>query len=327
MRIVHESPELLIVAERAVGLRLAGAIVVGIGATFLVAGIHVGSLGLTLGGAIVFVVGALLVVLPASTTFSFSRGDDRFVVARRRMWDVGRGDWYMEYPLRDIAAARLDTFDRAGRNTWRVIVQLADGRTIPFTSYYTSGHASKLEIANRISTFLRLPAAAAPPSASPYAITRAGRRAMIGISLLFVVVGAAFAGLGGVMVAREYHRLSTWQPVQATVLGTHVDVNSDSDGETYKPVVDYRYRVGGQTYTSRRTLPTGEGRSGRWAYRVIARFNVGGTYTAWYDPADPSDAFIVRSRSIIAPVFTIIGLVAVLGGCAGVVSQLRTPAA
>ena len=104
-------------------------------------------------------------------------------------------------------------------------------------------------------------------------------------------------------------------------------MESDSDGDTYRPVVEYRYQVDDRPYTSTRTLPIAESRSGKWAHRVIGRFTVGNTYTAWYDPEAPSEAFIVRSRSMIAPVFTLIGVLAALGGCLGVVSAVRTKVA
>jgi len=132
-----------------------------------------------------------------------------------------------------------------------------------------------------------------------------------------------FGSIGAVRLVAEYRRLATWQPVDATVLRKRVDVRYDSDGNTYRPEVMYRYSVNGQTYTSTHTLPVNESRSGRWAYRVIDRFAVGGRYTAWYDPAKPSDAFIVRSHSIIAPVFTVIGLVVTLGACMAVIGALK----
>jgi hypothetical protein len=98
---------------------------------------------------------------------------------------------------------------------------------------------------------------------------------------------------------------------------------SDSDGDTYRPVIEYRYQVDDRLYTSTRALPIPESRSGKWAREVIAGFSVGGRYTAWYDPGAPSEAFIVRSHSIIAPVFALLGILVGLGGCVAVVSAIR----
>ena len=285
MRIVHESPDLLIVAERV--------------------------LGVTIG-----------------RTLYFNRGEKRLVIARRGLWKRERGG-FDEFPLRDVAAIRVEeskSLGDGGGSAWRLVVRLADERSIPFTSYYTSGYAAKADLATRIASFLGVEtnAHALTGNRSPYAIVPGARRAAVGIAFAFVCFGLLFGYFGAVRLTREYRRLATWRPVQATVLGKRVDARIDSDGNTYRPEVTYRYSVNDHTYTSTHTLPLNESRSGRWAYRVIDGFSVGGTYTAWYDPANPSDAFIVRSRSIIAPVFTAIGLVVTLGGCAAVVSVLRS---
>jgi hypothetical protein len=126
------------------------------------------------------------------------------------------------------------------------------------------------------------------------------------------------------MLVLEYRRLVDWTPVQATVLATRVESHSDSDGTTYSPVVVYRYWVNDQQFTSRRALPVNESRSGRWAHRVVGQFNPGRTYTAWYDPANPADAFIVRAHSVIAPVFTLIGALVIVAACAVAASARRS---
>jgi hypothetical protein len=148
---------------------------------------------------------------------------------------------------------------------------------------------------------------------SPYAIVRHRRTTTIGLAIACVIIAVVFGSIGTTMLAREYLRLARWQAVQATVLETRVDAHSNSDGNTYLPVVVYRYTVNDRAYTSSRALPVNESRSGSWANQVIAPFTVGGTYTAWYDPGSPSDAFIVRTHSIIAPVFTLIGALAIVG--------------
>ena len=108
-----------------------------------------------------------------------------------------------------------------------------------------------------------------------------------------------------------------FQPVTATVLGTRVDEHSDSDGSTYEPVVVYRYRVGDREFTASRVTPLKESRSGGWARRVTTRYSVGGTYTAFYDPENPAEAFLMRSRSILPWAFIGIPLVGILFVAAG----------
>jgi hypothetical protein len=114
------------------------------------------------------------------------------------------------------------------------------------------------------------------------------------------------------MLMKEQRRLSVYQPVTATVLGTRVDEHTDSDGSTYEPVVVYRYRVGGREYTASRVTPLEESRGGRWARSVTARYEVGGTYTAFYDPANPEDAYLLRTRSVLPWAFVVMPLVAIV---------------
>jgi hypothetical protein len=113
--------------------------------------------------------------------------------------------------------------------------------------------------------------------------------------------------MGGAIMAREQQRLTTWLPVEATMLSKDVDENSDSDGTTYRPVVVYRYYVNDRPYTSNRVHPISQGRSGGWAHRIVAQYDLNARYTAWYNPADPTEAFLRRSRNIVAPIFAGIG--------------------
>lgn len=329
MRIVHESPDLLIVAEPAIGMRVCGGVLAAGGMGLVAMGVSTDSRPAIIAGACILVIGALFLLLPSISTFYFNRGEKRLVIARRRAWERP-SERYDEYPLSDVVAVRADESRSTddGGSTWRVVVALADGRTVPFTSYYTSGYDAKADMAARIARFLGAETNAPPLAGpwSPHAIIRQSRRAAVGIALIFVAFGAVFGGFGVVNLTREYRRLATWLPVEATVLQKRVDVRYDSDGNTYRPEVTYRYAVDDRVYTSTHTLPLNESRSGRWAYRVIDRFTIGARYTAWYDPANPADAFIVRSHSIIAPVFTAIGVVVTLGGCAAVVSVLRRTA-
>ena len=77
-------------------------------------------------------------------------------------------------------------------------------------------------------------------------------------------------------------------------------------------MVVYRYRVGDREYTASRVTPLKESRSGGWARRVTARYSVGDSYTAFYDPENPADAFLMRSRSILPWAFIAIPAIGIL---------------
>jgi hypothetical protein len=327
MRIVRETPDLLVVAESAAGLRVCGAVLGATGAGLVAIGWQAGSVPGWIAGACILLVGAMFAILPATSRFSFNRSEKRLVVTRRHIWTRGSSG-VEEFPLNDIVAVRAEKarFTTDDENTWRIVVELSSGRAIPFESYYTSGYTPKAEMAARIASFVGAGTNARDPlGGSPYAIKPESRGVALLIAFAVAIVGAAFGAFGVVSLTREYERLSTWLPVPATVLSKRVDIRVDSEGDTYRPEVVYRYSVNDRPYTSRNALPLNESRSGTWAHRVIAPFAVGGTYTAWYDPANPSHAFIVRSHSIIAPVFTAIGLIVTLSGCVAIVAVLRTP--
>jgi hypothetical protein len=326
MRIVHDTPELLIVAERADGMRVCGGVLALFGAGLVATGFRIDSTAAQIVGGFVGVLGLAFLLLPSISTFYFNRGEKRLIIARRRVWER-QTERYDEHPLANVSAVMAEESREAGKgaSTWRVVVRLNDGRSIPFTPYYTTGYPAKAAMAGRIASFLGVEtnALTAGGPKSPFAMVPGSRPAAIGIAFVFVIFGLVFGSIGGIALTREYHRLATWQPVQARVLEKRVDAHVDSDGNTYRPAVTYRYEVNGRTYTSTRTLPINESRSGRWAYRIIERFAIGGTYTAWYDPTDPANAFLVRSHSLIAPIFAAIGLVVTLGGCAAMVGVVR----
>ena len=147
MRVTHHTPDLLIVAEDAIGMRTGGGIVAAVGAALAGTGTRVNSLPAEIVGGGLFVIGVLFLVLPRISTFYFNRGEKRLVVSRRRTF---RGDTgYDEYPLRDVVAVRAQEAPSGedGTKTWRVAVALADGRSIPFTSYYSSGYNAKAAMA------------------------------------------------------------------------------------------------------------------------------------------------------------------------------------
>jgi len=301
MKIVAHTPTQLIIRDSAMTLRVLGGFLVALAAFIIWIGLTQdpeGRVGVapTVIGSLVAIGGVLMFTLPKQKTFAFSKTERVFVIAKERFGRVERET----IPLRDIKDVALEESSSSDSgSTYRVSMTLADERRIPWTSYYTSGVASKRAVVNLVREFLELDAAPGLGSGAPTALDeRDVRRGRIGLIAMGVFC-SLFLGIGVTMAAKEQRRLSVFQPVTATVLGTRVDTHSDSDGSTYEPVVVYRYRVGDREYTASRVTPLKESRSGGWARRVTARYNVGGNYTAFYDPANPADAFLVRSRSFL----------------------------
>jgi len=318
MKIVALTPTELIIRDSAATLRIMGGFLAALGAFAIGLGVTnhpdggVSAVPISI-GTVIAICGALLVALPPRKTFAFSKTERVFVIAKQRFGRVER----QTIPLRDIADVLLEESSSSDGSTYRVAVTLADQRRIPWTSYYTSGVSSKRAIVNVVRDFLALEQT---PGLGSGAVTEKDEReARRGRKALYVM-GAfccVFLAFGGTMLAKEQRRLSVYLPVSATVLSTRVEEHSDSDGSTYEPVVVYRYRVQDREYTASRVTPLKESRSGGWASRVAARYQVGSEYTAFYDPADPGEAFLLRKRSVLPWGFVgipLVGLLLIAGG-------------
>lgn len=320
MKIVANTPTQLIIRDSAMTMRGLGAFIAALGAYAIWLGVAQdpdGQIGVvpTVLGSLVALGGLALLAIPPRKTFAFSKTERVFVIATERFGRVHR----QTIPLRDIADVSLEESSSSdSASTYRVAVTLADRRRIPWTSYYTSGLVSKRAIVQIVREFLDLEPTPGLGSSAPTAKDeRDARRAQYGLyaaGLFF----CGFLGVGVTMVAKEQRRLSVFQPVTATVMSTRVEEHSSSNGSTYEPVVAYRYEVNGREYVASGVTPLTESRSGRWAYRVSAHYQAANNYTAFYDPANPAEAFLMRSRSIIPWAFIGIPLIAILGIGAGI---------
>jgi uncharacterized protein DUF3592 len=312
MKIVARTPTELIIRDSAMPLRAIGAFLFPFGSlaiwlaftTDAESGVKLAPLII---GAILVMGGVALLVLPAVKTFAFSKTDKVFIIAKQRFGRVERE----MIPLRDVADVTLEESRDEGV-AYRIAVTLKDQRRIPWTSYYTSGVASKRAIVDLVRDFLGLEANPALGSSAPTATTERDLRRTRMLILGMGAFCSLFLGIGAVTLAKEHRRLTTYRPVSATVLSTSVEEHSDSDGSTYEPVVVYRYYVDDRPYTASRVTPLKSSRSGRWAHRIVAKYRVGDSYTAYYDPAEPSEAFLMRSRSIIPWAFIAIPSIGLL---------------
>jgi Protein of unknown function (DUF3592) len=123
---------------------------------------------------------------------------------------------------------------------------------------------------------------------------------------LFDNIGGALVGLvvllfwGALIVSATSNvfQVVTYRPMQVRVLDRRVDsIKHYSRGQTsysYEPIVKFSYTVDGRAYTGRRVTPLGESHSQEWARETIDRFAVGGVYQGYYNPLDPSDAYLIR---------------------------------
>ena len=122
----------------------------------------------------------------------------------------------------------------------------------------------------------------------------------IWFGVIFAIGGLFFSAYGGVLAARQRHMLMTYVPTSARVSSASVQTHTDSHGtETYSPDIRYVYSVNGVNHQSNQAGPLSTSESGSWAARVVARYPPGTVTTAWYDPSDPSKAFLLHEPDFV----------------------------
>jgi hypothetical protein len=122
---------------------------------------------------------------------------------------------------------------------------------------------------------------------------------------------STFLILGGKLAYDQHVRLTSWQPVVVRVLSTTIKNHHSRNGkgrDTWSPAVMYVYEVDGQPYSSSQVLPVNESRSGSWAEHIADRYAPGRSYTAWYNPADPKQAYLLHEASWLPYIFLVVPL-------------------
>jgi uncharacterized protein DUF3592 len=118
-------------------------------------------------------------------------------------------------------------------------------------------------------------------------------RVLAGLALLAAATSAA------IIVAQE-HRLSTWRPVPAVVIESSERTYRTYKGGSSRSVrIRYLYRADGREYESTRVYPGPLAATGGDSAELRMRFYVGAAATAFVNPDDPSQAFLVPLRSFL----------------------------
>jgi hypothetical protein len=103
-----------------------------------------------------------------------------------------------------------------------------------------------------------------------------------------LLAGAALVWLSLWLKLRSQQCLQ-WPSVMGQVTESHVD---DARLETTKPVLRYRYEVGGQTYVGFRASFSGYGVSRAAMEAVVRPYPQGSRVRVYYDPMHPASAVL-----------------------------------
>lgn len=130
----QSDPQVLVVKEYPTVLWLVSGVFALFGLFFLATP---GGLG---GGLIGLGVGLGMLLLGSVDTITLDKRRNRFSVARRYLWQRK----FQEYPLDEVSSFELESSQSSdsGR-TYRIIAVLGEGKFVPLTSAYTTGHERK----------------------------------------------------------------------------------------------------------------------------------------------------------------------------------------
>ncbi|HEX2223127.1 MAG TPA: DUF3592 domain-containing protein [Thermoanaerobaculia bacterium] len=140
---------------------------------------------------------------------------------------------------------------------------------------------------------------------------------------LFLAAGLAFTWfllvkpVAGILAARS------WSEATCVVQASRVEEVSDSDGTTYKPVIDYTYTFNGGEYRSSRYRFVEFSSSGyQGKAEVVARYPPGRRTPCYVNPENPSEAVLSRDFDL-AYLIGLFPLLFVAAGVGGILFTLR----
>lgn len=120
----------------------------------------------------------------------------------------------------------------------------------------------------------------------------------VGSIVLMLVVGLAMVGGGGYMWYEQNQRIDSYESTEGTVRSS--DVYDDPDGGNYIDIT-YEYIVDGETYRSSNVQPGfGEVSVSRSrAEEFVENHSEDEPITVYYDPENPSNAYLIGEQSLV----------------------------
>lgn len=120
--------------------------------------------------------------------------------------------------------------------------------------------------------------------------------------LLALLLGVGAVVGGGYLWVSQGEEIDTYEPVDATVV--HSELGSSDDGASYAAIT-YEYTADGRTYESSNIFPGPGDSTGTDPQGLVDDHPEGASVTAYYDPANPSTAFLTQERNVIIPVMLV----------------------
>ncbi|MBN2023387.1 MAG: DUF3592 domain-containing protein [Pirellulales bacterium] len=118
---------------------------------------------------------------------------------------------------------------------------------------------------------------------------------MVFFGLFFLGGCIGLAVVLGALVIPEWRVNHEFVEIPCVVRGKELGKKQGEDGPTYRPEIQIEYRVDDRTHVTKTYDICGVYSGDRDANQAILdRFQIGGEYPCWYDPANPNTAVLVR---------------------------------
>jgi Protein of unknown function (DUF3592) len=117
--------------------------------------------------------------------------------------------------------------------------------------------------------------------------------------LIFFLAGSVFFYFFTLHPLIKAITAASWPEAQATITKSEVAVDSDSEGTTYQPNIEFEFVIDEQVLRSQ-TWSTGFAGSNSHsrAQAVVQRFPVGSQHPCYFDPNNPAEAVLDRSYQL-----------------------------
>ena len=155
----------------------------------------------------------------------------------------------------------------------------------------------------------------------------AGEAVFFAVSLLLGCGGLVL--MSTTLLVPEWRANNEFVKVTCAARDTRVGHKKGDDGTLYRPEVQIEYEIDGETYriwTCDIHTVRGGGYStdDKAARKTVEQFEIGGNYFCYYDPADPSEAVLVRGSNWWVWLSFIVPISFVLIGGGGLIYTLLT---
>jgi hypothetical protein len=150
-----------------------------------------------------------------------------------------------------------------------------------------------------------------------------GRFDSLVVGILLPLLGVAFLAVGVPMLLNENSMLARFLPVAATVVQSRNRSEQRRSRDAQQREVIYAvdvpqivcsYRVRGREVRGGRVFPTEETVDYGKGPSLISRYPVGASTVIYYNPDDPTDAFLIKRSSIAPRILAGVGVAMFSGG-------------